>query len=255
MSHHSKSQADGFELLALQFQRFRTAPKPGLMNERNVGRIDEPDDGIIDIGWEPNRLDVMQPLVRRNQQIGKNILRNLGLMLVTWHVDPNRAAYFFAGIGVGLDFPDIEGAIRQGGDLLAGAGAVELPTVIATFDGSSVELALRERHSSMWTVVPQRERISASISAQDDPFAEQFFGLKSALFQFFARECEVPEVSQKQGVLHITELRSCPLMLRTSSSSGVPFSYATAFITKDRKIKAAAKSIVLQQFLKLFCKG
>src|SRR5258705_11768050 len=101
MSHHSKSQADGFELLALQFQRFRTAPKPGLMNERNVGRIDEPDGGIIDIGWEPNRLDVMQPLVRRNPQIGKNILRNLRLMIVTWHVDPNRAPYFFAGRGVG----------------------------------------------------------------------------------------------------------------------------------------------------------
>ena len=177
------------------------------MNESNVGRIDEPDDGIIDIGWEPNRLDVMQPLVRRNEQIGKNVLRNLGLMLVTWHVDPNRAAYLFAGIGVGLDFPDIEGAIRKGGDLLAGTGAVELPTVIATLDGSSVELTLRERHSSMWTVVPQRERISARISSQDDPFAEQFFGLKSALFQFVAREREVPEVSQKQGVLHITELR------------------------------------------------
>ena len=177
------------------------------MNERNVGRIDEPDDGIIDIGWEPNRLDVMQPLVRRNEQIGKNILRNLGLMLVTWHVDPNRAAYLFAGIGVGLDFPDIEGAIRKGGDLLAGTGAVELPTVIATLDGSSVELTLRERHSSMWTVVPQRERISARISSQGDLFAEQFFGLKLAPFQFVAMEREVPEVSQKQGVLHIAGSR------------------------------------------------
>ncbi len=177
------------------------------MNERNVGRINEPDDGIIDIGWEPNRLDEMQPLVRRNEQIGKDILRNLGLILVTWHVDPNRAAYLFAGIGVGPNFPDIEGAIRKGGDLLTGTGAVELPTVIATLDGSSVELTLRERYSSMWTVVPQREWISARISSQDDPFAEQFFGLKSALFQFVARQREVPQVSQKQGVLHITELR------------------------------------------------
>jgi hypothetical protein len=173
-------------------------------------------------------------------------------MLVTWHVDPNRAAYLFAGIGEGPDFPDIEGAIRKGGDLLTGTGAVELPTVIATLDGSSVELTLRERYSSMWTVVPQREWISARISSQDDPFAEQFFGLKSALFQFVARQREVPQVSQKQGVLHITELRELFDVLRTSSR-GVPFSYATAFITKNRKIKTAAKSIPLQQFLELFC--
>jgi len=33
---------------SLQFQRFGTAPKPRLMNEGNVGRIDEPDDGIIE---------------------------------------------------------------------------------------------------------------------------------------------------------------------------------------------------------------
>jgi hypothetical protein len=175
-------------------------------------------------------------------------------MLVTCHVDPNRAAYFFAGIGIRLDFPDIERAIGKSGDLLAGAGAVELPTVIATLDGSSVELTLRERHSSMWTVVPQRERIPARISSKDDPFAEQFFGLKSALFQFVAMEREVPEVSQKQGVLHITELRELFDVLRTSSR-GVPFSYATAFITKDRKIKTAAKLIALQQFLELFCEG
>jgi hypothetical protein len=66
MSHHSKSQADRFELLSLQFQRFGTAPKPGSVNECNVSRIDQPDDGIIDIGWEPKGLDVTQPLVRRN---------------------------------------------------------------------------------------------------------------------------------------------------------------------------------------------
>src|SRR5260370_2852097 len=208
VSHHSKSQADGFELLSLQFQRFGTAPKPGLMNERNVGRIDQPDDGIIDIGGQPNGLDVTQPLVRRNEQIGKNILRNRWLMLIVCHVDPHRAAYFFAGLGVGLDFPDNERVIPTVGDLLAGTGAVKLPTVIATLDGSSVELTLRERHSSMWTVVPQRERISARISSQDDPFAEQFFGLKSALFQFVAREREVPEAFQKQAVLHITALIS-----------------------------------------------
>jgi len=99
------------------------------------------------------------------------------LTLVICHVDPNRAAYFFAGIGVRLDFPDIKRAIRKGRDLLAGTRAVELPTVIATLDGSSVELTLRERHSSMWTVVPQGERISAGISSQDDPFAKQFLGL------------------------------------------------------------------------------
>jgi hypothetical protein len=58
----------------------------------------------------------------------------------------------------------------------------------------------------MWTVVPQRERISARISSQGDLFAEQFFGLKSGLFQFVAVEREVPEVSQKQGVLHIAGL-------------------------------------------------
>jgi len=207
MSHHSKSQANGFELLSLQFQRFGAAPKPGLMHERNVCRIDQPDDGIIDIGWELNGLNVMQPLVRRNEQIGKNILRDHWLTLVIWHIDPNRAAYFFAGIGVRFDFPDIERAIRKGRDLLAGSRAVELPTVIATFDRSSVELTLRERHSSMWTVVPQRERISAGISSQHNPFAKQFFRLQSALFQFVAREGEVPEVSQKQGVLHISELR------------------------------------------------
>jgi hypothetical protein len=42
------------------------------------------------------------------------------------------------------------------------------------------------------------------------------------------------------------------MMLRTSSR-GVPFSYATAFITKDRKIKAAAELIALQHLLELFC--
>src|SRR6266404_2791588 len=207
MSHHSKSQPNRFELLSLQFQRFGAAPKPGLMHERNVGRIDEPDDSIIDIGWQLNGLDVTQPLLRRNEQIRKNILRDRGLTLVICHVDPNRAAYLFAGIGVRLDFPDIKRAIRKGRDLLAGTRAVELPTVIATLDGSSVELTLRERHSSMWTVVPQRERISAGISSQDDPFAKQLFGMQSALFQFVAREGEVPEVFQKQAVLHITELR------------------------------------------------
>jgi len=177
------------------------------MHERNVGRIDQPDDGIIDIGGELNGLDVMQPLVRGNEQIRKNFLRHRWLTLAIWHVDPNRAADFFAGIGVRLDFPHIERAIRKGRDLLAGTRAVELPTVIATLDGSSVELTVRERHSSMRTVVPQRERISARISSQDDPFAKQFFGLESALFQFLARKSEVPEVSQKQGVLHIIELR------------------------------------------------
>src|SRR5258708_6562832 len=50
------------------------------------------------------------------------------------------------------------------------------------------------------------DRISARISSQDDLFAEQFFGLKSALFQFVAREREVPEFFQKQAVLHITAL-------------------------------------------------
>src|SRR5260221_1366413 len=59
----------------------------------------------------------------------------------------------------------------------------------------------------MWTIVPQRKRISAGISSQDDPFAKQFFGLQSALFQFVARESDVPGVFQKQAVLHITELR------------------------------------------------
>jgi hypothetical protein len=42
------------------------------------------------------------------------------------------------------------------------------------------------------------------------------------------------------------------MMLRTSSR-GVPFAYATAFITKDRKIKTAAKLIALQHFLELSC--
>jgi hypothetical protein len=129
-------------MLSLQFERFGTAPKPGLVNERNVGRIDEPDDGIIDIGWEANSLDVAQPLVRRNEQIRKSILRKLWVMLVIWHVYPDRAAYFFAGIRVGFDFPDIERDIRKGGDLLAGTGTVELPTVIATLDGSSVEFTV-----------------------------------------------------------------------------------------------------------------
>jgi len=75
-------------------------------------------------------------------------------MLVVWHIDPNRAAHFLARIGVGLDFPDIERDIRKRGNLLTGTGAVELPTVIATLDDSSVELTVRERHSSMRTVVP-----------------------------------------------------------------------------------------------------
>jgi hypothetical protein len=221
VSHHSKSQANRFELLSLQFQRFGAAPKPGLMHERNVGRIDQPDDGIIDIGWQLNGLDVSQPLVRGNQQIGKHFLRDRWLTLVICHVDPNRAAYFFAGIGVRLDFPEIKRAIRKGRDLLAGTRAVELPTVIATFNGSSVELTVRERHSSMGTVVPQSERISAGISSQHDPFPKQFFGLQSALFQFVARQGEVPEVFQKQAVLHITDCVSCSMMLRTSSSRGV----------------------------------
>jgi hypothetical protein len=43
------------------------------------------------------------------------------------------------------------------------------------------------------------------------------------------------------------------MMLLCTSSRGVPFSYATAFIAKDRKIKTAAKLIALQDFLKLFC--
>jgi hypothetical protein len=171
-----------------------------------VSRIDQPDDGIIDIGWEPKSLDVTQPLVRRNEQIRKNILRKLWLILVIPDVDPNRAAYFFAGIGVDLDFPHVERDIGKCRDLLAGTGAVELPPVIATLDSSSVELTVGERHSSMRTVVPQRKWISVGISSQDDLFAEQFFGLKPALFQFVAMKREVPEVSQKQGVLHIAGL-------------------------------------------------
>jgi hypothetical protein len=57
----------------------------------------------------------------------------------------------------------------------------------------------------MRTVVPQRKWISVGISSQDDLFAEQFFGLKPALFQFVAMKREVPEVSQKQGVLHMPD--------------------------------------------------
>jgi hypothetical protein len=43
------------------------------------------------------------------------------------------------------------------------------------------------------------------------------------------------------------------MMLLRTSSRGVPFSYATAFITKERKIKTAAELIALQHFLELSC--
>jgi hypothetical protein len=75
---------------------------------------------------------------------------------------------------------------------LAGTGAVEQPTVIAALNDLAVEPTIRKRHSSMRAVVPKRERISSRISSKDDPFAENFFGLKSSLFQFVAMQREVP---------------------------------------------------------------
>jgi hypothetical protein len=44
----------------------------------------------------------------------------------------------------------------------------------------------------MRTIVPQRKWVSIAISSQDDLFAENLFGMKSALPQFVAMQREVP---------------------------------------------------------------
>jgi hypothetical protein len=131
------------------------------------------------------------------------------------------------GYSILKDLAYIQRDIGESRNLLASVDAVELPAVITTLDGLAVESPFGKLYSPMRAVVPERERVSFAISPQDDFFSENFFGVKSFLFQFFAIQRKVPKFSQKQGRYRCPSSRGVTAFFLETAT-------ATAFIAKGK---------------------
>src|SRR5215469_15296113 len=109
----------------------------------------------------------------------------IGILAVR-HIDPNPTVYFFARVRRNLDSLQVERFVSQGRDLLAGSGAIELPTMIATPDDLPVECSFRQGYTSMRAVVSKREWSSVRVPSKGNLFSQNFFRPKPPLPEFSA---------------------------------------------------------------------
>ncbi len=178
----------GSKFLCFSWMLSRDAPPPGLMNERSVRGIHQPDDSVIhgarQIGGQVGELVLLAE--GGNARRGHGRIRGLGESGAGrrrfGNENPDEVVVLLAGIAAGVNAVDLQllvGGKRRNELALAGV-PVEPPAVIAAFHLLAVEVTVGKRHAAVRTGVMQRERPALTIASEGQRSLEQH-GLAQAV--------------------------------------------------------------------------
>ena len=168
------------------------------MDIRPVGRVHQPDHGIINATFKDHDLAqlrlcaVRQPFDRWDRRCHAFVLAE---------EDPDIALLFANRVVADLD---LAGAglllFDDGGDRGASPGGIEAPAVIGTGHFLAIEGTDAERIATVRTDIAQGECLSAPVATEQDRLAQHCLGFEPAGREHLAAGGQIPDVAQRRVV-------------------------------------------------------
>ena len=153
VGRHPESTRNRLVRLSLFMAAAGAPPIWTLMDEGTVGRIQQPDDAIVNGTLQGGRV-MNHPIRGRGKRQRQHVRDGLVRLLRVGNEHPYVAIPFTAGVGGDTNFVDLNGGVLdQRRNFPATACLIELPTMIGTFDTVAFHFAEGQWHPTMGTNV------------------------------------------------------------------------------------------------------